>query len=192
MPELDAVIAITSGTRDMARVMNLVWDLILPGIQKAPLAADPEAQQKLAARLASVTMPMPAGALTSPTLARIAGKRFQFEPNAIGLETILVERGETDRDVTFTAKIGGSEQRFSATGGAWTKGTMSQGGVPDAIATRGAWTTGDTYTLKVVRYRTPFATTYRMRFSGDLVVVNSEQNVGFGQTQSPQLVGAVK
>ena len=31
MPEQDLVVAITSGTRDLQGVMNLVWDLILPG-----------------------------------------------------------------------------------------------------------------------------------------------------------------
>ena len=35
--------------------------------------------------------------------------------------------------------------------------------------------------MKVARYRTPFVMTYRLRFAGDQVVVDTEQNVGFSE-----------
>jgi hypothetical protein len=43
--------------------------------------------------------------------------------------------------------------------------------------------------LKIVRYRTPFNTTYTFRFAGDELLVDSEQNVGFGERKAPQLIG---
>ena len=46
LPEQDAVIAITSGVKDMQSVLDLVWDRLLPAIQTSPLADDPEAQRR--------------------------------------------------------------------------------------------------------------------------------------------------
>ncbi len=63
------------------------------------------------------------------------------------------------------------------------------GGTPDAVAASGAWTADDTYTLKVVRYRTPFATTYELRFAGEQLFVKAEQNVGPADARVVELVG---
>ena len=38
LPEQDAVIAITSGVKDMQAVLNLVWDKLLPAMKPSPLA----------------------------------------------------------------------------------------------------------------------------------------------------------
>ena len=47
LPQYDAVIAITSGTRDMASVMNLVWDRLVPALKPDALPADAAAKRKL-------------------------------------------------------------------------------------------------------------------------------------------------
>lgn len=49
LPQHDTVIAITSGTRDMASVMNLVWDRLVPALQAAPLPEDAAANRQLQA-----------------------------------------------------------------------------------------------------------------------------------------------
>ena len=72
----------------------------------------------------------------------------------------------------------GADQTIAATSGAWQKGTLTIGGKAEAVAASGGWTAADTFTLQVVRYRTPFSTTYRFRFADDQVTVDSEQNVG--------------
>ena len=47
MPEQDAVIAITSGVKDMQSVLNLVWDKLLPAFQDKPLPANSSAAELL-------------------------------------------------------------------------------------------------------------------------------------------------
>ena len=47
LPQYDAVVAITSGTRDMASVMNLVWDRLVPALKAGALPADGAAHRKL-------------------------------------------------------------------------------------------------------------------------------------------------
>lgn len=47
MPELDAVVAITSNTGDLQGELSLVWDKILPGLKDAALPEDREANAEL-------------------------------------------------------------------------------------------------------------------------------------------------
>jgi CubicO group peptidase (beta-lactamase class C family) len=56
MPQYDAVMAITSDTDDMAAVMNLVWNVIVPAFRDAPLPANPAASEKLRAKSASLDL----------------------------------------------------------------------------------------------------------------------------------------
>ena len=71
LPQYDAVVAITSGVRDMQAVMNLVWDRLLPEMKAAPLPPNAVAQRELKTKLGALTMRTSAGKPTSP-LARWA------------------------------------------------------------------------------------------------------------------------
>ena len=46
LPEQDAVIAITSGVKDMQAVLNLVWDKLLPAMKPSPLARRRRGQEE--------------------------------------------------------------------------------------------------------------------------------------------------
>jgi len=52
MPDEDAVIAITSGVRDMQAVLNLVWEHLLPAMKPAALPADTPVHDRLARKRA--------------------------------------------------------------------------------------------------------------------------------------------
>jgi CubicO group peptidase (beta-lactamase class C family) len=192
MPEYDAVMAITSGTRDMASVMNLVWDRIVPALQGSPLAADRAAHEKLTAKLASLRLrPVESGTSASTLASTVAGKRYTFGTNRDSIESIMLDSSTAGADLTFTVRTAGVEQHVAARVGAWRKGTIQLAGVTEPIAASGGWTAGDTYTLKVVRYRTPFATTYRLRFAGEQLAVESEQNVGAAETRISHYTGTL-
>jgi hypothetical protein len=68
---------------------------------------------------------------------------------------------------------------------------MTVRGVTDPIAASGGWAADDTYTMKVARYRTPFATTFRFRFAGDQLVVDSEANVGAADSRIVHYTGTL-
>jgi len=189
MPQYDAVIAITSGTKDMASVMNLIWERIVPALQDAALPEDAVAHEKLAAKLASLVLPTPSGAADSAVAKTVAGRRYVFPGNPQAIESISLDVANAGGDVSFTAKIAGVEQHIIAGRGAWRKGALAAG--PDAgpIAASGAWTADDTYTLRLCRYRTPFVITYQLRFAGEQLFVDSEQNVGNGDLKRAQIIG---
>jgi CubicO group peptidase (beta-lactamase class C family) len=195
MPQYDAVVAITSGTRDMASVMNLVWDRIVPALKPATLPADRAAHDKLTAKLASLTL-RPQTGTAAGTAASAAGKRYAFEKNPESIEAITLDApasgsNGSNGDAAFTIRIGGVDQHIAAAPGAWRKGTLPLQGVPTPIAASGGWTADDTYSLKIARYRTPFAVTYRLRFAGDRLIVESEQNVGAADKRLATFTGTL-
>ena len=187
LPQYDAVVAITSGTRDMGSVMNLVWERLVPALKAGPLAADAASHRKLTDKLATLALRSPAGTATSAMARTVAGKSYTFDSNKQSIESIALEPSANSTSVII--RSGGVDQRLTAGHDAWTKGIFSVSGAPAPVASSGAWTAEDTYTLDVVRYRTPFATNYQLRFAGDQLFVKIEQNVGPADARVTELVG---
>ncbi len=186
LPEQDAVVAITSGVKDMPAVLNLVWDKLLPALKPDPLPADAGAAAQLAATLKGLTMRPPEAKGTPP---KVAGKAYTFPANDAKLESLALESGK-DGVTTLVARAGGAERRIECGAGDWKKGRAAWGRLPEQpAAAAGAWTADDTFTAKVCFTETPFVATVRLTFAGSEVRCESEFNVGFGATKDAALVG---
>src|SRR5262245_61199987 len=196
IPEQDAVVAITSGVRNMQSVMNLVWDKLLPAMKSRPLPNDPAAQKALQAKLASLVVRMPAGRPTAAAAARVSGKWYEFPGSNSGIQAVQLDlNSESPALVVRTA---GGEKRTPIGLGAWAKSKsgFSNGidqflSVPaePLLAASGAWMTDDVFTIKIVAYETPFYSTLNFQFDGDRLQLNAEHNVAFGPTKLPRLEG---
>ena len=192
MPEQDAVLAITSGTKDMGAVLKLVWDKLLPGMKEQPLEPNQLSEQKLREALAKLTVPTQSGEASSATFSSIDKKRFSFTKNDRELEGVSLEKS-SDGNFILVTQTGGSEHRIACGDKTWVKGKSRFGSYPEqAIAACGAWTSESEYTAKLCLYETPFCLTTRLQFKGDEIIVNVESNVGFGPIKWPELVGSVK
>ncbi|MEO6245497.1 MAG: serine hydrolase [Opitutaceae bacterium] len=183
LPEQDAVIAITAGTRDLQGVLNLVWEKLLPAFseKKSALPADPTASLKLSQKLASLSLkrPVPMEGGLPPLAASLAGRPYVFPKNALALETLSLAPSAKDSAATeLRVKIAGVEDRVDLSGAAWERGEQAAGPAPGMVALSGAWTAADTFTLDVVRYRTPFTLRHEIRFSGEEATLTSRANVG--------------
>jgi CubicO group peptidase (beta-lactamase class C family) len=189
LPQYDTVIAITSGTRDMGSVMNLVWDRLVPALKDAPLPADDAARKSLTTKLAGLSLPTQPRGTPPAQIGQIAGKRYAFGKNPPSIESVMLESMNATGEATFVIRQNGIDQRIVAAPAGWKKGTMIAGGASEPIAASGGWTGPDTYTLTVVRYRTPFSTTYRLRFGGNLLAVRSENNIGPADGRVADFVG---
>ncbi|HXK10858.1 MAG TPA: serine hydrolase [Vicinamibacteria bacterium] len=193
MPQQDAVVAITSGVRDMQAVLNLVWQHLLGGMQAGPLPADAAAQARLAQKLASLALRPPTGRPTSPLAARVSGRLYELPKNDDGIEAVGVEFG---KETTLVVRSGGRNHRLPCGRGEWRRGgtfavgrSLLSGEADQPVASSGAWTDDDTFTVKACLYETPFCDTLGLRFAGDALVLDQEMNVGFGPTKRPTLVG---
>ncbi|HEU5118062.1 MAG TPA: serine hydrolase, partial [Isosphaeraceae bacterium] len=93
MPEQDAVIAITSGLKDMQAVLNLVWEHLLPAMGESALPEDEEAVTRLKERLEGLTLRMPDGANSNSTGERISLRKITFPENDRKIEWIQLGYG---------------------------------------------------------------------------------------------------
>lgn len=193
IPDQDAVIAITSGLGNMQAVLDLVWDILLPGMHSSPLANDDQAREKLVRTLSGLSLRLQEGSDSSPTLAKVAGKTYVFPKNDRKLESIAIE-GSGKEEVTIVARFDGKEQRLTCGRGEWRKGRAAFGSmVPEQpVAVSGAWSGEETYSAKVCLVETPFVLGLKLQFDGDTLKFDSKSNVGFGSTQQPTLVGKVE
>jgi CubicO group peptidase (beta-lactamase class C family) len=191
LPEQDAVVVITSGVKDLQGMVNLVWDKLLPAFQPKRLAADAVGRKKLEARLAGLTVKMPEGKPTSPVLSQVGGRKYVFPENDQKLESVTLTPDASGKGFTLVTKVGGVESRIPVGDREWKKGRTVFGPTypNEPVAATGAWSSDDTFVVKVSAYETPFYSTIKLRFDGDTLVRESENNVGFGATKRPALVG---
>jgi CubicO group peptidase (beta-lactamase class C family) len=196
MPEQDAVVAITSGVRNMQAVLNLVWEKLLPAMNAAPLPADKVAQESLRKKLAGLAVRPASGSSSSPLAAALSGKKYFFPDNNRHIESAALEFGADP--ATLTVRTSRGESRISCGAGTWRKGRTSFVNGLDGrmvapaehpVAASGAWTADNTYTVKLCLYETPFYITFVFRFQGEELQFDSEYNAAFGPTTLPQLVG---
>lgn len=187
MPELDAVLAVTSGTGDMQAVLNAVWERLLPGIQSGtPSAGEPG--KELAHRLAHLALPNPPGQATSPRAAQVSGKTFHFAPNDLKLQTLTLNFHGDRCTAALQSETGLQKVEYGHS--AWIRGEASlEGAVSTRVVGRGAWTTEDTYTGTLCFYETPFTQTAVCAFAPEQVTLTLRRNVGFGPTDHAPLVG---
>src|SRR5580704_270007 len=196
VPELDAVVAITSGVRDMQQVMNLVWDKLLPAMKAKPLPEDAASWKDLRAKLAGLTVQLPAGQPSVPGAAKVSGRWFEFPVSDRGIQAVELDLNSESPALVVRTLDG--EKRTPIGLGSWAK---SRGGFSNGIdrflsvpaqpllAASGAWTADDAFTIKIVAYETPFYSTLKFRFDGDRIQLDREYNVAFGPTKLPPLVG---
>ncbi|APW61863.1 serine hydrolase domain-containing protein [Paludisphaera borealis] len=192
LPEQDAVIAITSGVKNMQAVLDLVWDELLPALKSETLPADAAASQKLEQRLKSLTLKPQAGAPAPGSTVKVLGKIYKFPANDRKLESITLERAG-DGPTTLVIRNNGVDRHVACAPGGWTKGRLVLDGLSGpaehAAAVSAAWSADDVYTAKIAFVETPFLVTLQLKFDGDQVHLTTESNVGFGPTKRPELVG---
>jgi len=190
MPQYDTVVAITSGTRDMASVMNLVWDRLVPALANGPLPSDAASAAMLKSKLSGLMLhPQENSAEAAVAAKGASGRRYVIATNPRSIEAIVVDSIDVAGAAAFTVKTAGSEQKVSARSSKWQPGTVLVNGVSEPMAASGGWTAPDTYALKIARYRTPFVTTYRLRFVGDRLEGESEENVGSPESRLVRFSG---
>lgn len=188
LPELDAVLAITSGLGDMQAVLNAVWDHLLPAFQPNPLPASNTAQD-LKHRLSSLAIPTPHGESTSPQWTQ-GPKTFAVESNPLKIETISFT-GDGDK-LQYISHFASDTKRDNKPYpsqsiqfglNSWVTGTAVIEGIPShKIAAHGSWTAPDTFTGTICFNETPFIQTAQAKFTDDSLILTLQQNVAFGPT----------
>ena len=196
IPELDAVVAITSGVRNMQQVMNLVWDKLLPAMKPGRLPENANARRQLQDRLKGLTVKFPSGSTSSAIATSVSGKWFEFSENDRGIKALSLDFSGSLPVLNVRTSSGESRLLIGTNTWAGGRGGFTNGvdgflSVPanPLVAASGAWTTADTFTVKIVLPETPYYTMLRFKFEGDRVVLDGEHSVSFGPTKLAPLTG---
>jgi CubicO group peptidase (beta-lactamase class C family) len=187
-PEQQAVLAITAGIDNMQSVLDHVWDTLLPAMGPAPLFEDPESQRMLALKLENLAFHAPQGEGEPPIQAAISGQRYVIEANPMGFESVSFDF--SDGGCLFKLKDGTCEEQAACGLGAWRSGTSSLfNHRPAKVMASGVWTAGDTFTMTLRFYETPFCITVKAQFQDSRVHLEVKMNVSFGPEGFPSLEG---
>jgi CubicO group peptidase (beta-lactamase class C family) len=194
MPDQEAVVAITSGVKDMQAVLNVIWDKLLPAMQPKALRRNAAATQQLKDRLARLAVRPAQGAATSPVSSKVLNRRFVFPANDQKLESLVLSSSEAGKTLTLTARMNGQDANVPCGYREWKKGRAPFSArlaqfADEPTAGTFAWSAEDSCAIKLCAYETPFHTTLTLKFDGDQVTLDSETNVAFGPTKRPQLIG---
>ncbi len=182
MPDQDVVLAITSGMDvfDMQQPLNLIWELLLPAMQPDSLADDPVASTKLSNKLDSLQLLPVEGSASSPITPQVSGRTYAVDANELAIHTIAFNFTETIYEITL--KIADNRETILCGYGTW---QPSQTTLFNQIlfydhalvATSGAWTTTDTFTIIFRLYETPFYYTMTCDFVDDEMLIEIQVNV---------------
>ena len=196
LPEQDAVVAITSGVRDMQAVMNLVWDRLLPAMRAGALPADAAAERALRARLGTLAVRTVAGRPDSPLAASVSRRWYELPANDRGIRAVALDLSPGASALLVRSAAGETRTAFGT--GAWARSSTGfTNGMerflavpqPVPVAASGAWTADSVFTLKLVAVGTPYYSTMTFGFHGDRLTLDSQHNVSFGPTALPRLEG---
>ncbi len=196
LPEQDAVIAITSGISNMQAVLNLIWSKLLPTFGKEALPENTTATQALNAKLATLTVRMPAGQPISPRAAAVSKQWFALPENERGLSALALDTTAGATALLVRTKAG--EIRTPVGLGAWS--TPAPGfanglerflSVPEhpLVSASGAWTDEDTFTIRLTLTQTPFSSLLTLKFAAQQVTFTSKHHVAFGAASVADLIG---
>ena len=105
LPELDAVIAITSESIDTKTTMQIVWDVLLPEMKANPMADNKPAHKILLSELKALKYAPPQLATTSPLAEKIAGREFVLDKNPFNAKSVSFSFN--GNDCIFTLKEDG-------------------------------------------------------------------------------------
>lgn len=195
MPEQEAVLAVTSGLRNMQQVLDLAWEHLLPAMSAGPVPEDAGARSALAARLDGLRLAPTAGQPGSVVAAGVSNREFTLDENPFEIVAVRFDFGANG--VTLHLRGTAAEERIPCGFGRWERSesrllrprARRESPSPEKLAASGAWVDDRTYAIDLCWYETPFRHTLTCRFDGDALSIDLEQNVGFGPTELPRLVG---
>lgn len=196
MPEQDAVLALTSGVRDLQAVLDAVWEILLPAMGDATLPESTVVQAALREQLGGLRIAPPAGEPSSPMAAAVSGRTYRFDAES-GIGSISLSFGSDEALYTTRDTLGTHAVPVALNGG-WRESMTGMGFYPSRtireqrerpVACSGAWEDERTFAFTLCYPETPFHPTARYRFEGDTMTMSLHPNVGWDEVAGREFVG---
>jgi CubicO group peptidase (beta-lactamase class C family) len=188
MPDLDAVVAITSGVKDMQAVLNLVWTKLNPAFAKRVLGEDDAGHDALREKLSRVGIPYPKESSTGQNLRRELSLKFGENDRSLQTaELRLLENGNTLISLGTTT----GEERIECGSQDWVHGQSGllanqpaaiavRGVKPSLVAARGVWLEEHKFVATICWKETPYVWTLEWIERDGKIALKNQSNVSFG------------
>ena len=210
IPEKDMVIAITSGTNDLALVMELVWDIILPNTSETKIIKSDIAYNKLKKKLSSLSLnPYSNRMGVKNSIIKSFSKEYQIEDNEEGVKSISFKTGENRNFIEL--EIENEKELISFDYDSFIRNslkthlpfTRSRRSVilPKSslrykknkkIASIGSWLNENEFQLTNYLYETPVKMTYNFIFSDDGLIVKSTAKNYLGVSNKELILKSIR
>lgn len=197
LPELDTVVAITSGTGDMGAVMDTVWESLLPALRPAALTPNPKGHARLQAQLAKLELPPQSGQPTGPLSKQLAGEVYRLRKNELGLKSASLAFAEDRATVRLGTASGPTEVSCGLS--TWLRGTTplmpkisSVHEVEEqGVAASCAWTDPSTFVVQLCFTETAYTVTQSFEFdeTASKLEIQTKHNLRWGPTERPLIRG---
>ena len=203
MPEQNAVIAITSGTSDMQKILNLVWDHLLPEMKGSALAPNKAAHNQLERRLQTLQVdPIESGESDIPKEKpeRKANLTYQLDSNDFDLTAIKITT-QSNGHSTLVLSQNNEDASFVCREGSWTAGQSSlapgiiarlQKRSTHPIASTGGWIDQNQFHWKLAYTETPLIIEMDLKYDGEELQLDVRQSASFGQRTLPTINGRLQ
>ncbi len=188
MPDQDIAIAITSGLPDMQRILNLIWEILLPVLSPKALPENPADHRKLLELLDSLEIPLEQG----KSALRTGSFSYEMKENPVGIREIVFDLSKDECHVRFKMSSG-SVFELPAGYGAWKDGQLPFDR-PEMrrIASSAAWTDESLLRIRSCYYETPFRKTLEFRFDGNCLNVRRCSHLLFREEEWPEMTGTLR
>ena len=174
VPEADLVVATTARVDDMQAILDVLWERLLPALDRTPADDEEAASARLAARLEALVLPVVEAGHEGPDGPRtfVVEERGADQPLAPGTELTVIRDGA---DHLLSLRLPSAELAVLCGHDRWTEGLLGQAsGVsrgsrgappvgPTPVVCRGGWTAPDTFEADLVLIETP----HRIRMHGN-------------------------
>lgn len=183
MPQQDAVLAVTSGLKNMQQVLDIVWEYLLPSFSSAPLPLDPEGNTMLQDYIGKLAMPQ----LHGPG-RELPNTRYRMPDNPQKISKIEIASNEDLCKLTFHTPSG--PETISAGFSERVENEITLNFCsPRPVSATAAWLGDKELLIRANWYSTPFEAEYKLVFDGDKVTLSRRRNLLFREAEWEPLTG---
>lgn len=182
LPEKDMVLAINAGEEHLLDILELAFETILPVVDTV---SDSDTEEELRTYTASLMYALPHGDDNPQMEWRVHRKRYDFAPNRLGLESLMVSFGE---EAVLHLTVDGKESAIPMGKEQWCYGQTQAPWDASSIGTFVFQDTAASYCWKedqlivtISYHKTPYVDTFELSFDRFGVVLQYERNVSFGE-----------
>lgn len=174
LPEVDAVIAFTSGTNNLQGLLNGVWDHLLEGFRSHPITPDASSAE-LQRRLQELRLDPPQLGSDSQLESRLNGLTFTLEENDLEITSLSIDFQQEAAKLRLKSNQG--EHSVTMGRGNWMLAPSTLIGEEQQLAASFTWKTPDKLLLTIRQIEAPFTLNVEVGLYGQEIEVRSEMSV---------------